>query len=713
MTDLSEDPSETSTPSESRTFRTAVVGCGEIAQTHVQYLKEMPQVDVVAVCDLAKDRAEDLARTFQIAGCFTDLDEMMNQVHPDVVHVLTPPRVTPSLAVKILEGGAHVLVEKPMARSSAEARQMIEAAAKGGVRLGVDHSRLLHPSVLAARERLEAGDLGDLISVEITQGYNPAAVPPGHWFHSYPWGILEDLIPHGLYLCRLFSGDPSDMVVQASNSDRARPAPFDDLRILWRGSRATGQIMLSLAAAPERSTVTLRGTRATMVLDTNHVTEVMHRDLPLPWVVRKGAVNLDLAWQFSLATFRNVLRTVRGELRSYPDIRATLQAFYSALADGSALPAGHEDGLRIVELMEDVRHQIEIQTAPKTASGSADVTETTMPAAGSKRMFLVGGTGLVGRAVLREAAAAGYQVTVLIRPASEPPTDLPPGATLWRGDLSSRERLQEALAGHDVVVNAAGVLSSPHGPRVYQEGNIDGPCRLVRAAAAAGAGYMVHLSSAGIYGLPAEVIVDEDSPLEPFPERRGLYTATKLEGEKQVIQAATECGLTLGVLRPTLIYGPGLDLPLGLFQVGTSRQALLIGDPSTPMGLTHATNVADAVLTCAESGKAGIWNVIDDEDLTIGSWIELRNRLRGDNLQVAYLPLEVALAVAFVASPVPKLSTVRYRLHRTCAPFRLTAGRLRDELGWSPRVSPAQSLATADLSGEPAAAADPAGSSTQ
>jgi len=255
------------------------------------------------------------------------------------------------------------------------------------------------------------------------------------------------------------------------------------------------------------------------------------------------------------------------------------------------------------------------------------------------------------------------------------------------------------VAGHDVVINAAGVLSSPHGPRVFREANIDGPCRLVRAAAAAGVSYMVHLSSAGIYGIPEEVIVGEDSPLEPYPERRGLYTATKLEGERQIRHTAKEVGIGLGVLRPTVIFGPGADLPLGLFQVGTGRHALLIGSPGTPFGLTHAANVADAVLACAGARRDGTWNVIDDEDLTLGQWLDLRQRLRGEDLRVAYLPLALALSAAWMASLVPRLRTLPYRLHRTCAPFRLSAERLRRDLNWSPRVSLASSLASADLGG--------------
>ncbi len=716
MVDHTVKSTESQSSGNSRSFRIALIGCGEIAHTHLRYLGELPEVEVVGACDLAMDRAEELAEIFQIPACYDDLGRMLDEARPDVLHVLTPPSVSPRLAIQALERGIHVLVEKPMARTVAETRQMIEAAARGHARLGVDHSRLLHPSVVHARNALATGQLGDLVSVEVVQGYNAAAVPPGHWFHSYPWGILEDLLPHSLYLCRSFSGEPADMLVQASNANRVPPAPFDDLRIAWRGERATGQIILTLAGAPERNTITLRGTRSTLVVDTNQVTETLHRDLPLPWVLRKGAVNLDLAWQYSMVTVRNLWHTLRGELRSYPEIRATLRAFYEALAQDSALPTEAEDGARIVELMESVRGKIEEQARwlDTGVSGGDEeaaplANDAAMPAmdhgggpSTHPRIFLVGGTGLVGRAVIQQATAAGYPVTILVRPSSHPPADLPAGVRLRRGDLSSEARLQEELAGHDVVINAAGVLSSPHGPRVYREGNIDGPCRLVRAAAAAGASYMVHLSSAGIYGIPDEVMVTEDSPLEPHPERRGLYTATKLEGEHQVRQAAEQAGIGLGILRPTVIYGPGVDLPLGLFQVGSSHRALMIGSPGTPFGLTHAGNVADAVLACMGTRRSGIWNVIDDEDLTLGHWLDLRRSLRGEELHVAYLPLPLALTAAWMASRIPRLSTLHYRLHRTCTPFRLSAERLRSDLNWSPRISLASSLTSADLSGKTA-----------
>jgi predicted dehydrogenase len=179
------------------------------------------------------------------------------------------------------------------------------------------------------------------------------------WPLTYPLGLLEDLLPHPLYLCRDFTGEPSDVHILATDKGLAPPSPFDDLRIMWRGERAIGQVVLTLASSPERNTVTLRGTKATVVVDTNLVTELVIRDPRLPALLRKGAINLDLALQLGKTTVRNTWDHLRGRIRSYPEIGRSLAAIYSSLSSGAPLPADGTDGLAVVEIMESARRHVE------------------------------------------------------------------------------------------------------------------------------------------------------------------------------------------------------------------------------------------------------------------------------------------------------------------------------------------------------------------
>jgi predicted dehydrogenase len=343
-------------------MKAVVVGCGEIAKTHLRYLKEMDQVSVAGICDTDIGRLISTADRFGIDEKDNDLEALLRRVRPDVVHVLTPPTVAVPVALTAFRHRCHVLVEKPMASTLEDARRLVAAADEAGVSLAVDHSRLLHPSIMKARAVLEEGALGDLVAVDIVQGFTrarPVEGKPVPWSYSYPWGTYDNLIPHCLYYARAFSGDCESLAVRASSRGRIPESAFDELVVDIQGSVAQARILLTLATAPERNTVTLRGTRATVTVDTNLVTVLVTRDSSLPSMVAKSVHVVDPGWQLFRAAAGNVMDYARGRIRSYPDIRNTLQAFYAALRGEGPMPASGEDGLAVVEMMTAIRIQAE------------------------------------------------------------------------------------------------------------------------------------------------------------------------------------------------------------------------------------------------------------------------------------------------------------------------------------------------------------------
>ncbi|MCZ6650247.1 MAG: Gfo/Idh/MocA family oxidoreductase [Acidobacteria bacterium] len=343
-------------------FKSVVVGCGDIAKTHLRYLKEMGQVHVAGVCDIDTGRLISTAERFGIDEKDNDFEALLKRVRPDVVHVLTPPTVAVPLALTAFRHACHVLVEKPMASTPDDAKRLVAAADEAGVSLAVDHSRLLHPSIMKARSLLEQGALGDLVAVDIVQGFTrarPVEGKPVPWSYTYPWGTYDNLMPHCLYYARAFAGDCEGLAVRAASRGRIPDSAFDELLVDMHGSVAQARILLTLATAPERNTVTLRGTRATVTVDTNLVTVIVTRDSNLPSMVAKSVHVVDPGWQLFRAAVGNVVDYARGRIRSYPDIRNTLHAFYAALRGEGPLPATGEDGLAVVEMMTAIRSQAE------------------------------------------------------------------------------------------------------------------------------------------------------------------------------------------------------------------------------------------------------------------------------------------------------------------------------------------------------------------
>src|SRR5262245_55998949 len=135
MNDLTANSNSRSGPEDSRpVMRAALIGCGKIAKMHVSALAGAG-VELVAVGDRDPQRAAQIAALAPGARAYGDFDALLADVRPDVVHVLTSPTSHAALAIKAAEAGAHVLVEKPVALSTAEADAMIDAACANGVRV--------------------------------------------------------------------------------------------------------------------------------------------------------------------------------------------------------------------------------------------------------------------------------------------------------------------------------------------------------------------------------------------------------------------------------------------------------------------------------------------------------------------------------------------------------------------------------------------------
>jgi predicted dehydrogenase len=133
--------------------RAAVVGVGHLGRHHARILSTLTGVTLAGIVDQNPERAKDLAAAHGTV-VVPDVDALIGQV--DAVVVATPTVSHAKVAVPLLEAGVAVLVEKPMARSLAEADALIAAAQAGGATLGVGHTERFNPAVTAARERLSA-----------------------------------------------------------------------------------------------------------------------------------------------------------------------------------------------------------------------------------------------------------------------------------------------------------------------------------------------------------------------------------------------------------------------------------------------------------------------------------------------------------------------------------------------------------------------------
>jgi predicted dehydrogenase len=183
------------------TLRVAVVGAGYWGPNLARNFRGSPDWDLVAVCDLDAARAAKVVGDRSTVEVETSLDALLARDDIDAVAVATPAQTHCAIALQALDAGKHVLVEKPLAASRADAELMVQRAAERGLVLMCDHTYCYTPPVQHLRAMIEAGELGDILfvdSVRINLGLVQPDVDVFWDLAPHDLSILDFILPQGL-----------------------------------------------------------------------------------------------------------------------------------------------------------------------------------------------------------------------------------------------------------------------------------------------------------------------------------------------------------------------------------------------------------------------------------------------------------------------------------------------------------------------------------
>jgi predicted dehydrogenase len=189
--------------------KVGVVGLGRMGKVHLRNYSEMPDVEIMGVMDADEAARKEAAERFGVP-VFTDLDALLAR-GLDAVSVCVPTVLHHAVGLKVIESGAGLLIEKPLAATTAEGRELVEAARRKGVALMVGHVERFNPAVRRVKELL--GD--DVISVHIERaGPYPARIQDV--------GVIRDLGPHDIDLVRFLTGAEFRQVYGVRATSRGR-----------------------------------------------------------------------------------------------------------------------------------------------------------------------------------------------------------------------------------------------------------------------------------------------------------------------------------------------------------------------------------------------------------------------------------------------------------------------------------------------------------
>ncbi len=428
-----------------------------------------------------------------------------------------------------------------------------------------------------------------------------------------------------------------------------------------------------------------------------HVTVRPKRRLPEhpQRVINALSEGIQAAWQLPW----NLARVATGRIRRYHGLQEMVAEFYDCLRTGRTPSGDLDTARRISHWLESLASEADRAQQRQLAHFAQPPTAPTL---------VTGASGLIGRHLVRRLLAEGRRIRILAR--RPPPSAWQADARIEvvLGDLGDPQAVDRAVAGSQIVYHVGGTVRGSAAE--FWRGNVAGTQNVVDSCVRHGVRQLIYISSLSVLQAPGRSggTLDEDSALEPYPERRGLYTQTKCRAEEIVVRAVAERSLPAVIVRPAEVVGDGGPvLSSGVGQRHGSR-LLIFGNGRLHVPLIQADDLIDALVRCEEHciRDGTILHLVDPQPLTQNALAAKYATASGVSLQIHHLPrplvMTLGLAVQTVCGALRRPAPVSvYRLRSALAPRQFSIQRAVDVLQWQPRCGvppdrdPAPSSATA------------------
>jgi predicted dehydrogenase/nucleoside-diphosphate-sugar epimerase len=683
--------------------RAAIVGTGYIADFHARAIGEVEGVELVSVCDASLQSARSFAAEWGVPAVFDSLEAMLQNQRLDSVHVLVPPDRHHSLARTALQSGVHVFVEKPMCISVEQADELLALARGNGLRLGVNHNMLYAGAYQRLRETVSSGALGPLDYVCFNHFLELGQIrfgPFDSWMLRAPGNAILEIGPHLLSALLDLVGTPDEVLAIA---DRRVNLPggghvYRRWRVHTTVGRTAVDININLGPGFSQRTIHVRGLLGSAMADFDANTCTVDRGTALSVDFDRYKRSRSLAHQIRSQARETlgdyVLSKLKLRHRGNPyqvTILDSVAAFYQGLRTDTA-PDSRINGCSGRDVVEWCSRTIQAAGIDPTASPSPRSQDTPKI---RPTVLVFGGTGFIGRELVRQLLAAGYCVRAAVRSSGAVLEELDNNhLEIVRGNMRSETDLKSMMTGIEFVYHLARADAKTWDDNLRRDVE---PTRLVaKACLAAGVKRLVYTGTIDSYYAGAKAgTITEETPLDRNIHRRNYYARAKAAAEAILVEMHHTERLPVVIFRPGIVIGRGgnpFHWGVGMWVSGGVCEVW--GNGSNKLPFVLVADVAAALVRGIQ--VAGIegrsYNLIDFPLLTARDYLNELQRRAGMTLTVKYRPIWrfyltdltkwlVKLAVRHPdRSRIPSYFDWESRTQKALFDCR----RARTELGWTP-----------------------------
>lgn len=310
-----------------------VIGVGSMGRNHARVYAQMADVNLVALADNDEETLNSIARTYK-ANAYVDYRAMLANEKLDIISVAVPTRMHCDVALAAVARGAHTFVEKPLAFGLAECQQMIDAAQRQGVMLGVGHIERFNPAILELKRRLDAGELGRVFQIRSRRvGPFPSRIADV--------GVVFDLATHELNIMEYLIGSPIKSLY--AETEQEIHASHEDLLsgLLKFENGAVGVLDINWLTPTKIRELTMLGERG--MFQVNYLTQELY-------FFENNYAN---GWEGMVALMGvSEGRITKYEIRKREPLVEELEDFVAAAQNGHDSLISGQEGMRAVYLAE-------------------------------------------------------------------------------------------------------------------------------------------------------------------------------------------------------------------------------------------------------------------------------------------------------------------------------------------------------------------------
>jgi predicted dehydrogenase len=361
-------------------IKVGIIGCGKMADQHARQIQRIPGAEIACVCDSEPLMVQQMCERFNVGKSFTNVQEMLEAVKLDVVHITTSPASHYELGKMCLEAGSNVYIEKPFTLVTSEAEELIRLANQNKLKVTAGHNAQFTHAMVRMRELVKKGYLGGKpVHMEShycydfgDESYAKALLGDSdHWVRKLPGSLLQNIISHGISkIAEFLSGDNPTVIAHGFTStflkNIGQSDIIDEVRVIIRDEDSTtAYFTFSSQISPSLHQFRMYGPKNSLIVDDDHQMLIKVDNKEYKSYLRYFLPPLEYAKQYVGNFGRNFRKFILKDFHLPFDagLKTLIESFYHSVLSNVPLPLSYREILLTSKIMDEIFLQINSQSS--------------------------------------------------------------------------------------------------------------------------------------------------------------------------------------------------------------------------------------------------------------------------------------------------------------------------------------------------------------